>query len=301
MTLLSTPNPQAPRARSNEEIAGSLQALADLLESHDANPFRIQAYRNAVKTLRNLERPVVEILDEKGCDGLRQLQGIGQSLARAIEQLARTGRLGLLERLRGESSPERILATVPLIGPKLAGQIHEQLGIETLEDLEAAAYDGRLASAPGFGMKRVRAVRESLAGRFRWRPQVPASRMRRQPDADMPPVSELLDIDREYRERAAARTLPRIAPRRFNPGRAAWLPVLHAHRGDRHYTALFSNTARAHELGTTHDWVVIYRDDHGGDGQWTVITARLGPLHGHRMVRGREHECRQYYEASPQS
>jgi putative hydrolase len=67
--------------------------------------------------------------------------------------------------------------------------------------------------------------------------------------------------------------------------------VLHTERGTRHYTALFSNTARAHELGTTHDWVVIFRDDRDGHGQWTVITTRFGPLQGQRVVRGREPEC----------
>lgn len=76
----------------------------------------------------------------------------------------------------------------------------------------------------------------------------------------------------------------------------AWLPILHTHRGARHYTALFSNTARAHEMHTTHDWVVIYRDDHGGQVQWTVITSRLGDLEGRRIVRGREEECRRCYD-----
>ena len=123
-----------------------------------------------------------------------------------------------------------------------------------------------------------------LAGRFRRGPQIPESK--RQADrADQPAVAELLDVDREYREKAAANRLPTIAPHRFNPQHEAWLPILHTHRDDRHY-----NTARAHELGTTHDWVVIYRDDHDG-GQWTVITAQLGALKGRRIVRRREAEC----------
>jgi putative hydrolase len=71
---------------------------------------------------------------------------------------------------------------------------------------------------------------------------------------------------------------------------------MHTQRGERHYTALFSNTARAHELGTTHDWVVIYRDDHDGHGQWTAITASYGALSGQRIIRGREEDCRRYYE-----
>ena len=92
-----------------------------------------------------------------------------------------------------------------------------------------------------------------------------------------------------------------IAPKRFNPTRKAWLPILHTHRGGRRYTAVFSNTARAHQLGTTHDWVVIYRDDPGGDGQWTVITSKLGRLRGRRIVRGYEEECRAYYKSTTES
>jgi hypothetical protein len=84
-------------------------------------------------------------------------------------------------------------------------------------------------------------------------------------------------------------------PRRFNPERRSWLPVLHTRRGPRQYTALFSNTARAHELGRTRDWVVIYYDGAGGERQCTVITAAHGSLAGRRIVRGREAECARYY------
>ena len=109
-------------------------------------------------------------------------------------------------------------------------------------------------------------------------------------------MGELLDIDCQYRQAAQSGKLPLIAPRRFNPTGEAWLPILHTQRDQRHYTALFSNTARAHELGTLRDWVVIYRDDHDGAGQWTVITGRFGRTRGERIVRGRESECIDYYQ-----
>jgi hypothetical protein len=108
-------------------------------------------------------------------------------------------------------------------------------------------------------------------------------------------VAELLDVDAEYRARAAAGELKRIAPRRLNPEGKAWLPVLHAQRGARHYTALFSNTPRAHRLGTTHDWVVLFLEHGTEEGQWTVVTAHGGPLDGRRVVRGRESECAAHY------
>ena len=90
----------------------------------------------------------------------------------------------------------------------------------------------------------------------------------------------------------------RIAPRRFNPEGEAWLPILHSTREERHYTALFSNTARAHELGKTGDWVVLYVDEGDGERQCTVITSARGPLRGKRIVRGREEECARHYAAT---
>ncbi len=277
----------------NTRVADCLEEVGQLLAAQGANPFRVNAYVHAARTLRALSEPVDELLEREGIAGLRALSGVGTSLARAIEQLVRTGRLGLLERLRGGAGPEPLLATVPGIGRELANRIHDQLGIDTLHDLEIAAHDGRLSEVPGMGRRRVQAVRESLAGRFRRGPAVPETHARGH--VDEPPVQELLDVDREYRAKASAGRLPRIAPRRFNPTHEAWLPVLHTARGERHYTALFSNTARAHELGTTQDWVVIYRDDHDGHGRWTVITSRLGALRGRRIVRGRETECRLLY------
>ena len=82
-------------------------------------------------------------------------------------------------------------------------------------------------------------------------------------------------------------------------GRASeWLPVLHTDRGEAHYPAVFSTTDHALAMGTTHDWVVIYLEDHnhrGQHGRWTVITSRFGKLKGRRIVRGREQECAEFY------
>ena len=115
---------------------------------------------------------------------------------------------------------------------------------------------------------------------------------------DAPDVGLLLEIDREYRDKAHAGELRRIAPRRMNPEGAAWLPVLHTRFGPWHFTALFSNTERAHELHRIWDWVVIYfSDSEGDDGQVTVVTERRGALTGQRVVRGREPECARYYAA----
>lgn len=299
MTTTSTNQTELTKQLSNEAVAHQLDTIAELLETQNANSFRVQAYRNAAETLRNLKQPVHEILMAEGIEGLRRLPGIGQSLADSITQLAESGDLPLLERLRGEAQPGRVLATVPGIGAELASRIHKQLSIETLSDLLTAAYDGRLGQVPGFGARRVRAIREVLTGRLR-RPQ-PAVRTQSRPPTELPPVEELLDVDREYRAQVKTGNLPRLAPRRFNPTGEAWLPVLYTKRGSTPYTALYSNTARAHELAMTHDWVVIYRDPQNRVGQWTVVTSQYGPLRGKRVVRGHEKECAAYYAAQAEA
>jgi putative hydrolase len=274
----------------NTEIARRLEEVAWLLNEQGANPYRVQAYRHAAETLRRLDRPVTEILEHEGTEGLRRLRGIGESLARSIRELTLTGKLPILARLRGEADPVSLLASAPGIGPVLADRLHHDLGIDTLEELEAAAHDGRLTTLAGIGEKKLTGIMDSLAtrlGRLRAPVRLTAT--------DEPPVAELLDVDGEYREKEATGQLRKIAPRRFNPTSEAWLPILHTQRGERHYTVLFSNTARAHQLGKTHDWVVLYYDGGQEERQSTVITSQRGPLAGKRIVRGREGECVSYY------
>jgi hypothetical protein len=285
-------SPDPEHLPDNAELADRLEEIAELLDAQEANPYRAQAYRTAAGTLRGLDRPARDILAQEGPAGLMELPGIGRSLARSLERLSQNGRLPLLEQLRAVFGPEEKIASVPGIGPKTAARIHDALGVETLADLQAAAYDGRLAQVPGIGAKRLRAVRESLAGRFR-RP--PRTSLKPPKPVDRATIEEILSVDGEYRQKAEADRLLRIAPRRFNPARKAWLPILRTHRGEHDYTALYSNSARAHELDGVFDWVVIYRTAQSDGGQWTVMTSRFGPLQGRRIIRGLEKECADYY------
>jgi DNA polymerase (family X) len=285
----------------NTTIAARFDEVALLLEQQDASIFRIMAYRRAAEVLRALPKSAAEILREDGLEGLERLPGIGTSLSRSIRALVTTGRFPLLDQLRGENEPKNVLKTMPGIGDKLSEKLHEELGINSLEDLEMAAFDGRLKTLAGFGEKRIAGIRDVLARRLGRMPV-------RAPAMQQPPsVEELLDVDREYRKKAASGALRKIAPRRFNPKGEAWLPVLHTRRGIREYTALYSNTGRAHQLGMTRDWVVIYchvleppAHTDGRERTFTVVTARRGPLKDLRVVRGRENECIAYYEGIQQ-
>ena len=232
-----------------------------------------------------MDTDIRDTLEREGTDGLIKLPGIGKGLAAAIDEIARTGRLSQFDRLRGESAPELLFQGLPGVGPELAHAIHETLHVDTLESLEVAAHDGRLDDVPGIGSRRAAAIRAGLAAMLR------RSRRHLSPASTAPPVEQLLAVDADYRRLAAAGKLPKIAPKRFNPEGDAWLPVMHTERGDWHFTALFSNTARAHQLGRTADWVVIYYyDGDHQEGQNTVVTETHGPLRGQRVVRGRERE-----------
>lgn len=270
----------------NTAIAEKLQEFADLLEQQQANPFRVNAYRRAAQTVSGHERDLSVLAECEGIEGLDQLPGIGRSIALAIQEMLRTGRWMQLERLRGSLDPEQVFRSIPGIGPELAQRIHETLEIETLAELELAAHDGRLEQVPGVGTRRSRMITAALAHMLQRRP----ARFRH-PAAE-PGVELLLDVDREYRERAAQGKLRKIAPRRFNPSGEAWLPILHTQRDDWYFTVMFSNTARAHDLGKTDDWVVLYfHTDHESEALSTVVTETSGPMAGSRVVRGREAEC----------
>ena len=280
---------------SNGIIAERLNEYADLLEQQQANRFRITAYRRAARTLAGLDEDLGDIYQRGGSQALVELENVGTCIAAAIAELVQTGRWSRLQRLRGALDPEIVFQTVPGIGPRLAARIHDQLDIDTLEELEVAAHDGRLQKLTGISHRREQMIRATLAVML----SRPRSAFHRNVSAG-PNVEQLLDVDREYREKSARGELATISPRRFNPDRRPWLPVLHTMRDPWHFTALFSNTARAHELNRTRDWVVIYfYDDDHDEGQHTVVTETSGRLKGRRVVRGREAECRDFYEATP--
>ncbi len=110
-----------------------------------------------------------------------------------------------------------------------------------------------------------------------------------------PTVELILQLDMEYRKKAEADQLKKIAPKKHNPDGEAWLPIFATECEGWRFTVLFSNTARAHELGKTRDWVVVYYDKGSGEDKCTVVTEYAGSLLGKRVIRGREKECGEFY------
>ncbi len=278
------------RSPSNALLADKLREMADLLEVQHEDGYRVAAYRLAARTLVELEKPIDEIVRNEGLKGVVALPGIGRGIGTAIVEIVTTGRWNQLDRLSGALEPEKLFRTIPGIGPELAAHIHNELDVDTLEQLEQAAHDGRLEKVPGVGPRRVLAIKGVLADRLGHR------HFQRPPQSIGPPVGLLLEVDREYRMKAAQGELRKIAPKRFNPSGEAWLAVLHANRDGWQFTALFSNTQRAHELHKTNDWVVVYfHIDSEPEAQCTIVTETRGPLEGRRVVRGREGDCIAHY------
>ena len=145
----------------NIEIAKVLRETADLLEIQAANPFRIRAYRNAVRTIEAQTVPMRKLVEEGA--NLTELPAIGKGMAENIEEIVQTGSLGVLSEL-SEQVPEGLIDIVKLpgLGSKKARKLWDELGIESIEDLEKAAAEGCVAELAGFGTKTEERILEEI-------------------------------------------------------------------------------------------------------------------------------------------
>ncbi|MBA1147938.1 DNA polymerase/3'-5' exonuclease PolX [Ectothiorhodospiraceae bacterium WFHF3C12] len=136
----------------NAEIARQFNLLADLLEIEDANPFRVRAYRNAARIVEGMAHSVAEMV-ERGED-LSEIYGIGEDLARKIEELVKTGELSALQD-EEKRVPVQLteLMRIDQLGPRRVKQLYRELGIKTLADLSRAAKAGKVQELEGFGEK----------------------------------------------------------------------------------------------------------------------------------------------------
>ena len=257
----------ATKLASNTEIADVLDRIGNLLESKGENPFRVNSYRRAASLVKDADRSFAQLAREQGVMGLTKVRGIGEKLAGVIEEFVSTKKVSLLEDLEKE---------VP--APK---------------EQKQSTSSGRTAQRPGsasVGTKRPETENAKAKSRQPVEPGTPRAAK------GAPPVSVILDVDKEYRKRADEGSLKLIAPKQHNPEGAAWLPILSTSRGDWKFTAMFSNTALAHQLGKTDDWVVLYFKKMGEEErQCTVVTEHRGELEGKRVIRGRESECQKFY------
>lgn len=145
----------------NLDVARTLTTLADLLEIQGASPFRIRAYRNAVATIDSLTR-TLESMVENGED-LTELPGVGTSVAKHVTELLETGRITRLDEVSAEV-PITLVELVRLdgVGPKKAKKLFDELGVKTVDDLEAALDAGTVQQLDGFGAKSAEKIRVAI-------------------------------------------------------------------------------------------------------------------------------------------
>ncbi len=140
----------------NDEIAGMLETLANLLEFKGENPFKLNAYRKAARVLRDQTEDVATLVRE---NRLKELPGIGESIEKKIVQALTTGKIEkLTEALKTVPPGVLRMMEIPGVGPRTAAQVHEKLGINTLEEFTAAARSGKLAGVPGIGAKKAAGI-----------------------------------------------------------------------------------------------------------------------------------------------
>jgi DNA polymerase (family X) len=134
-----------------DQIAGVLVQVATLLELKGENPFKARAYTNAARALEGLSEPLDKVIAE---NRLSEVPGIGESIQKKIIELVTAGKLTYYEELKAATPPGLVaMLDIPGVGPKKIKAIYDELGIETVEQLESACQDGRIAKLKGFGEK----------------------------------------------------------------------------------------------------------------------------------------------------
>jgi DNA polymerase (family 10) len=153
----------------NAEIADAFEELASLYELDGAVVYRVVAYRNAAKAIREAGVSVAEMARE---GRVEKLPGVGRTIAEKIDALLEGGSIPSADKLKARIPSGLIEITrIPGLGPKRARLLHQELGIESLEDLRAAAEQGRLKDVPGFGQKAEENVQAALAAGADGRPK----------------------------------------------------------------------------------------------------------------------------------
>jgi len=148
----------------NSEIAAVLLEIGELLEIAGESVFRVGAYERAAITVRSLSRDLGDIYDEGGSKALTSIKGVGTSTAEKIEEMLTTGHCTYLDELR-KSLPATLVTMIeiPGIGPKKVKMFYDELGIESIDQLEEAAKTGKLRDLKGMSAKSEENILKGMA------------------------------------------------------------------------------------------------------------------------------------------
>ncbi len=144
-----------------EQVAAVLTEIGTLLELKGENPFKTRAYHNAARTLEGLAEPLEKVVAE---GRLGEIKGFGEALVDKITKLVTTGKLPYYDELKASVAPGLVeMLGIPSLGPKKVKKLHDELGVETIEALEAACKDGKVAVIEGFGEKTQSKILEGIS------------------------------------------------------------------------------------------------------------------------------------------
>ncbi len=145
----------------NQELARIFERIADALELKGESGFRVLAYRKAARVLADLAEDVTELANQ---NRLKDIPGIGEGIAKKIQEYLNTGRMKKLEEATQGLDPGLFtLLQIPGVGPKTVRLLHEQLGVKDLQDLKRVIEDGSAARLPGMGKKKVENILKGMA------------------------------------------------------------------------------------------------------------------------------------------
>ena len=144
----------------NADIAKTFERLANLLELKGESPFKTQAYRKAARVIKQLPVDIGSMVREHQ---LKDIPGVGEAIAKKIEQLVITGKMDAYERVKAEF-PQGIIdiMDVPHVGPRLAARFLSELHITSLDQLKEALEDGRIAAMPRVGAKTAQKILDCI-------------------------------------------------------------------------------------------------------------------------------------------
>lgn len=148
---------------TNSQIADAFDEIAEILDFLGENPFRVRAYRNSARAIRDHATPMAALVEEDE-KKLVEIKGIGKDLAAKVSTLVKTGELPMLKELQAKvPASVLLLMRIPGMGPKKAAQLHKDLGIKTLDELKQACDDGRVSKLKGFGKKTEEMILKNMA------------------------------------------------------------------------------------------------------------------------------------------
>ena len=143
-----------------ESVANILVEIGTLLELKGENPFKTRAYQNGARTIESLTEPLSKVVEE---NRLGDIKGIGEALQQKITELVTTGRLKYYEELKASIPPGLVeMLGIPGLGPKKVKAMHDKLGLDSIEKLEAACKAGQVAELEGFGDKTQAKILEGI-------------------------------------------------------------------------------------------------------------------------------------------